>query len=86
MAFIYLDSKTKVWYEELLCEREYVIEKEEFTKAFCIKFGNTKDVEEFNKLVQEKRVNKYGKRFGELKSLTLCLIHPYQKLITFQVS
>ena len=34
-------------------------------------------VEEFNKLVQEKRVNKYVKRFGELKSLTLCLIHPY---------
>lgn len=73
--------------KELLCEREYVIEKEEFTKAFWIKFDNMKDVvEEFNKLVQEKRVTKYVKRFGELKSLTLCLIHPYQRLITFQVS
>jgi len=78
MAFIYLDGKTKLWYEELLCEREYVTEKEEFTKAFCIKFDHMKNVvEEFNKLVQEKRVNKYVKRFGELKSLTLCLIHPY---------
>lgn len=48
---------------------------EEFTRAFCIRFGNGENVvEELNKLAQDKSVDEYVERFEELESLMNALI------------
>lgn len=48
---------------------------EDFTKTLFMRFGHMKDVEKFNKLVQEKEVEEYVERFDELKSL-MCALNP----------
>lgn len=55
-------------------EGEDLASQEEFTKGICMRFGNRKDMaEEFNKLVRDKYMEEYVKRFEELKWLVNAL-------------
>jgi len=52
-----------------MCGREYLIVSwEKFFKAICKRFDSRNDIiKDFNKLIQEKSVEDYVKKFEELK-------------------
>ena len=69
VASLYVEEKSEIWFESYMCNRESVVNWDEFSRAVCNRFGNKDDVvEEFNKLVHESSVNEYVKKFEELKS------------------
>lgn len=67
-----------------MCNKESVVNWDEFSRAVCNRFGNKDDVvEEFNKLVHESSVDEYVKKFEELKSLMHDLNSLLPKIFSF---
>ncbi|KAL3527962.1 hypothetical protein ACH5RR_012618 [Cinchona calisaya] len=70
---LYLDGKVDVWFQSNKLSKGS-ISWDEFCKALVRRFGDKAlkdEVEEFNKLQQERTVTKYQEKFEELEALML---------------
>lgn len=57
----------------------------ELTNAICMRFDGGKDLVEFNKLAQDRRVKEYIERFKEITSLMTVLNPTLPKSYTFPI-
>lgn len=84
LTSLYLDGKILILYERYMCWSELLVNYKEFSKAIYKIFSSGDDiVKEFSKMVRERSVEDYMKKFEELKSLMNVLTFHYSSLIMF---
>lgn len=70
IASLFLEGKAEVWFEGFLVGDHDLTNWEGFVRCLCNRLRSREHVaEEFNKLVHDKGMEEYIKRFEELKSL-----------------